>query len=91
MVAETNEEGLDSDKQAEFVRLYLRADEAANSLPAQTTEVYEIGKELEELTKDTTLWYAGLRVSVEARAAFEQAKDLREALDEMGKEMRGQS
>jgi hypothetical protein len=28
---------------------------------------------------------------VEARAAFEQAKDLREALDEMGKQMRGES
>jgi hypothetical protein len=38
---------------------------------------------------DTTIRYAGLRV--EARAAFEQAKDLREALEEMGKEMRGEA
>jgi len=30
-------------------------------------------------------------VRVEARTAFEQAKDLREALEEMGKEMRGES
>jgi hypothetical protein len=29
-------------------------------------------------------------VRVEARAAFEQAEDLREALEEMGKEMRGE-
>ena len=39
----------------------------------------------------STIRYAGLRVSVEARAAFEQAKDLRKALEEVGKEMRGQS
>jgi len=30
-------------------------------------------------------------VRVEARAAFEQAKDLRRALEEMGEEMRGES
>jgi hypothetical protein len=30
-------------------------------------------------------------VNVEARAAFAQAKGLREGLDEMGKEMRGES
>jgi hypothetical protein len=46
---------------------------------------------LEELTKDTTIRKAGLRVAVEARAAFEQAMDLHEAPDEMGKEMRGES
>jgi len=34
-------------------------------------------KELEELIKDTTIRYVGLRVKVEARAAFEQARDLR--------------
>jgi hypothetical protein len=32
-----------------------------------------------------------IRVWREARATFEQAEDLREALDEMGKEMRGVS
>jgi hypothetical protein len=31
-----------------------------------------------------------LKVRVEARAAFEQASDLRRALEEMGKEMRGE-
>ena len=48
-----------------------------------------MARKLEELTKDTTIHYAGLRVKVEARAAFEQAKDLREALDERSKQMRG--
>jgi hypothetical protein len=50
-----------------------------------------MARKLEDLTKDTTLRYTGLRVSVEARAAFEQARDLREALDEMGMQMRGES
>jgi hypothetical protein len=50
-----------------------------------------MAKRLEDLTKDTTIRYAGLRVRVEARAAVEQAKDLREVLDEMGKEVRGES
>jgi hypothetical protein len=48
-----------------------------------------MAKRIEELTKDTTIRYAGLRVKVEARAAFEQATDLRRALEEMGEEMRG--
>jgi hypothetical protein len=45
---------------------------------------------LEDLTKDTTIRYATLRVRVEARATFEQATDLRRALEEMGKELRGE-
>jgi hypothetical protein len=36
-----------------------------------------MGKELEELTKDTTIRYAGLWVRVEARAMLEQAEELR--------------
>jgi hypothetical protein len=82
---------MDTEKQAELVRLYLRVHEASDSFHAQGEEVYEMVKRLEDLTKDTTIRYAGLRMRVEARAAFEQAKDLREALDEMGKQMRGQS
>jgi len=50
-----------------------------------------MAKRIEELTKDTTIRYATLRVRVEARAAFEQATDLRLALEEMGKEMRGEA
>jgi hypothetical protein len=63
--------------------------EATDSLHTHATEVYEIAKQFEELAKDTTIRYAGLRVRVEARAAFEKTKDLRDALDEMGKQMRG--
>jgi hypothetical protein len=83
--------GVDSENQAEFVRLYVRANEAANALHTQAKEVYEMGKRLEQLAKDTTIRYATLRVRVEARAAFEQAMDLREAFEQMGKEMRGES
>ena len=68
---------MDDEKQAEFVRVYVRANEAASALHTQAAEVHQMCKELEELTKDTTIRYAGLRVRVEARAAFEQAKDLR--------------
>ena len=50
------------------MRLYVRANEAANSFHAQAAEVHQMGKELEELTKDSTLCFVGLRVQVEARA-----------------------
>jgi len=81
---------MDTEKQAELVRLYIRADEEANALLVQAIEVYEIARRIEGLPKDTTISYAGLRVRVVARAAFEQATDLRRELEEMGKEMRGE-
>ena len=65
--------------------------QATESLHTQAEEVYEMARKLEDLTKDTTIRYATLRVRVEARAAFEQAIDLRRALEEMGKEMRGEA
>jgi hypothetical protein len=71
------------------VELHIRLRQATDSLYAQASEVYEMAKSLEDLTKDTTIRYTGLRVRVEARAAFEQAKDLRRALEQMSKEMRG--
>ncbi len=82
---------MDTENQAEFVRLYIRVQETTNALHTQTTEVYEMARKLEELTKDTTIRYATLKVRVEARAAFEQATDLRRALEEMGKETRGEA
>jgi len=81
---------MDYKKREEFVGLHIQMRWATDSPHAQAAEVYEMARRLEELTKDTTVSYAGLRVSVEARAAFEQAKDLRDALDEMGKQMRGE-
>jgi len=43
---------------------------------------------LEDLTKDTNIWCAGLRVQVEARTVREQAEDLRRVLEEIGKQLR---
>jgi hypothetical protein len=80
---------MDHKKREEFVGLYIQMRQAADSLHTQAEEVYEMAKEIDEVTKDTTIRYATLKVRVEARAAFEQAKDLRRALEEMGKEMRG--
>jgi len=73
------------------VRLYVRLQEATESLHTQAEEVYEMARKLEELTKDTTIRYTTLKVRVEARASFEQATDLRRELEEMGKELRGQA
>jgi hypothetical protein len=87
---EVNMGHMDGEKQAELVRLYIQADEAANALHTQTSEVYEMARKLEELT-DTTARYATLKVRVEARAAFEQATDLRRALEEMGEQMRSEA
>jgi hypothetical protein len=81
---------MDTEKQAELVRLYIQLQEATNSLHTQATEVYEMARKLEDLTKDTTICYATLKVRVEARATWEQATDLRRVLEEMGKEMRGE-
>ena len=82
---------MDTEKQAELVRLYIQMQETADSLHTQAQEVYKMARKLEELTKDTTIRYATLRARVESRAAFEQANDLRLALEEMGEEMRGES
>jgi plasmid maintenance system antidote protein VapI len=82
---------MDYKKREEFARLHIQVRQATDSLHTQAEEVYEIAKELESLTKDTTIRYATLRVRVEARAAFEQVNDLRRALEEMGKEMRGEA
>jgi len=78
---------MDYEKRAELVKLHMQMRQATDSLHTQAREVHEMARKLEELTKDTSIRYAGLWV----RAAFEQAKDLREVLDEMGKQMRGES
>jgi len=83
---------MDYKKREEFTTLHTRMRQATDSLHTQAQEVYEMARKLEDLTKDTTIRYATLRVRVEARrAAFEQATDLRRALEEMGEEMRGES
>jgi len=82
---------MDYKKHEEFVGLHIQLRRSIDALNTQTAEVYEMARKLEELTKDTTIRYATLRARVEARAAFEQATDLRRALEEMGEEMRGES
>jgi hypothetical protein len=67
---------MDYKKREEFAELRIRMRQATDSLHAQATDVYEMARKLEELTKDTTARYATLKVRVEARAAFEQATDL---------------
>jgi hypothetical protein len=42
-----------NEKQAEFVRLYVRA----NALYTQAEEAYEMARKLEDLAVDTTLGY----------------------------------
>jgi hypothetical protein len=46
---------MDTEKQAELVRLYIQLQVAADALNTQATEVYERARKLEDLTKDTTL------------------------------------
>jgi DNA-directed RNA polymerase subunit F len=72
------------------VGLHIQMRQATESLHTQAEEIYEMARKLEDLTKDTTIRYATLRVRVEARAAREQVEDLRSALEAMGEEMRGE-
>ena len=72
-----------TDKRVEFVSLSYHLQQATDSLHAQAEEVHEMARKQEDLTKDTTIRYVGLRVRVEASAAFEQAKDPREALEQL--------
>jgi hypothetical protein len=82
---------MDYKKREEFTSLHIQMRRATDSLYTQATDVYEIAKRIEKLTKDTSIHYAGLRVRVEARAVWEQATDLRREMEEMGKELRGQA
>jgi plasmid maintenance system antidote protein VapI len=52
---------MDYKKREEFARLHIQVRQATDSLHTQAEEVYEIAKELESLTKDTTIRYATLR------------------------------
>jgi hypothetical protein len=49
----------------------------------------EVGADHEELSADTSAWYAGTRARVEARAALEQAEELRKVLEELGESLSG--
>jgi hypothetical protein len=81
---------MDYKKREELVGLHIQMRQAVEALNTQAEEVNKMAKRIEEPTKDNSIRYAGLRVKVEARAALEQAKDLRAALEELGKEMRSE-
>jgi hypothetical protein len=49
----------------------------------------DVGADHEELSADTSAWYAGTRARVEARAALEQAEELRKVLEELGESLSG--
>jgi hypothetical protein len=52
---------LDTKEQSELVRVHVRANEATDALHAQAKDLHKMGKVLEKLAKDSTLWYEGLR------------------------------
>jgi hypothetical protein len=59
---------MDYKQREEFVGPHIQMRQATDALNTQAEEVYEIARKLEDLTKDTTIRYWGLRVRVEARA-----------------------
>jgi hypothetical protein len=67
----------------ELIELYNRTQDAAHTLRPQAAELLEMTKQLERLTKDTPARYAGTRARVEARAALEQAEELRRVLEKL--------
>ena len=67
--------------------LYNWTQDAGRRLEADATEIHELTKRLEDLTKDTPAWYAVTRARVEARAALEQAEELRRVLEERGERL----
>ena len=71
----------------EIAKLYNRMQEATDALRAQAEEILGLSQRLEQLTKDTSAWYAGTRAKVEPRAALEQAEELRRVLEELGERL----
>jgi hypothetical protein len=69
------------------VELYQRTQDAARRLEAEAAEIHELAKRLKTLTKATPSWYADMRARVEARAALEQAQELRQVLEELGERL----
>jgi hypothetical protein len=64
-----------------------RAKVAADTIHTLSEVVYQMGKELEELTKHTRMRRPGIQARVEAAVTRNQAGDLRRALEELGKRL----
>lgn len=76
------------DGEASFARRELRelhgkARESAEALKAQTEEILELAKRIEDLTDGTPAWYAGMRTRVEAGTTTWQARVLLDTLAEL--------
>jgi hypothetical protein len=70
-----------------LVEVYNQTQDTPRDLHSKAEEIHELTKQFEELTKDTPAWYAGTRAKVEARAALEQAEELRRVLEELGERL----
>ena len=70
-----------------LANLYGRARHATRALNAQAAEVHDLTKRLEKLMEGTPAWNAGTKAKVEARAALEQAEELKRVLEELGKRL----
>jgi hypothetical protein len=68
----------------ELTNLYGETVAAADALLAKAKEAQEFAERIERLAQDTPAWHAGTRAKVEARAALEQAEELRRVLGELG-------
>jgi hypothetical protein len=64
-----------------------RAKVAADTIHTLSEVVYQMARELEELTKDTHIRHPGIQARVEAALTRNQAGDLRRALEELGKRL----
>jgi hypothetical protein len=74
----------------ELAKLYGETKTSTDTLHAKAEEILEMTKQLEQLTQDTPAWYASTRTGVEARATLEQAEELRQVLEDLGRELRGE-
>jgi thioredoxin-like negative regulator of GroEL len=81
---------MDGEQRLELLRLCNRAQDAAETLHTLSEEFYQMAKELEELTNHTRMRHSGIQARVEAAVTRNQAKDLRQALEELGKSLRGE-
>jgi hypothetical protein len=74
----------------DLAKLHDETEAAADVLSAKAAEIHDLAKRLEDLAEGTPAWYAGTRARVEARAALEQAEELRRVLEQMGRELSGE-
>jgi hypothetical protein len=70
-----------------LAHLFNRTHDADQRLQDEATEILEMAREIERRTKDTPVWYAGMRAKVEERASLEQVEELRRVLDNLAERL----